>query len=284
MSRGPVGNKSAGAIGFPVPSAERFRKQPAVNGPRSHARNLFAEVRAGVAARPDHSLGRHLKPLLLLALPLVALYIAAAIFVVPSGEAQDYNFVSEEGAITALSAVLLSSAAAFALMAWLLSVGSSLGWRSIWLLVAASMGFLAMDELLGFHEALGSVLDDIDVFGLRGSGVIRGWNDLVVVLYGIVALPVAVLAMPALARVPRFLEFGAAAFGFYVVHTAVDSVVEPPTLLSVVVEESAKLYAGLFLAMACLSAAFTSAASATNEGGSAMARTGAPGKSQTSRS
>lgn len=218
---------------------------------RRYLDHLRAGVRNGLADR-DSTIWSEVRPLVSIAVPLVLLYIVAAIAIVPGDEPQNYNFVSERGAVTVLNAVLLAMGSGFGLLSFLLTDASSRHVRWFWFLVSASIGFLAMDELLRFHEALGSVLDDIDPLGLKDGGTIRGWNDIVVVAYGVAALPVVVAFLPTMARVPAFPEFAAAAFVCYVVHTGIDALVEPPTNLSVILEESAKLFAGLFLALACL--------------------------------
>ena len=92
----------------------------------------------------------------------------------------------------------------------------------------------------------------MDPFGLAASGTIRGWNDAIVISYGAVAVPVAVILLPAMIRYKTFLTLIGLAFVAYVTHTAIDALVEPPTVVSVILEESAKLYCSLLLALACL--------------------------------
>lgn len=218
---------------------------------RRYLTHLRTELRAGLADREPSTWPR-IAPLALLLGVLVAIYVAVAIAVVPPDEPRNFNFVSERGAVTVLSAIFLSMASAFGFVTFLLSRGSPRTVRRFWLLVSVALGLLAMDELMGFHEAIGHVLDAADFMGVTSSATIRGWNDVVVILYGVVALPVAVIFLPIMVRYPTFLTLLCPAAALYAVHTAIDAVVQPPTYLSVVLEESAKLYCGLFLALACL--------------------------------
>lgn len=220
---------------------------------RRYLTHLRTELRTNTADR-ESTIGPRMASLTLIFVPLVALYIVVAIVVVPPTEPRNFNFVSERGAITVLSGIFLAMACGFGFATFLLSLGSPRTVRRFWFVVSVALGLLAMDELLGFHEAIGHVLDEIDLMGVTSSTTIRRWNDLVVILYGVVALPLGVMYLPTMVRYPSFLKLTGFAFAFYVVHTAIDAVVEPPTLLSVILEESAKLFSGLFLALACLAA------------------------------
>lgn len=108
--------------------------------------------------------------------------------------------------------------------------------------------FLALDEQLQFHERLSQWLGDGQSSG-RVFGTFRNWNDLVVMAYGVVALPVFAWMIPALLRVPRVVELMALGLVSYACHTAVDSVAEPPTGASMAIEESFKLLTSAFLAL-----------------------------------
>ena len=88
---------------------------------------------------------------------------------------------------------------------------------------------LAADELMELHERIGRRLDGVDLLGLASGGSVRGWNDVIVILYGVVALPFGVAFFPSLLRYPKLLELLCIAFGFFVIHTAVDSLVDPRT-------------------------------------------------------
>ena len=75
------------------------------------------------------------------------------------------------------------------------------------------------------------------------------WNDVIVILYGVVALPVVLALLPDILRYRMVLELFVIAFVFYVLHTLIDSTQEPYTTTSVILEESAKLFCGAFLAL-----------------------------------
>lgn len=215
-------------------------------------------MRAAITDR-DSTVGSRIVPLSLVLSVMVAIYIVSAIVFVSPAESTKYHFVDERGGITALSAMFMSMGCGFGFASFVLSLGSARTVRFLWFLVSVSLGFLALDELMGFHERIGSALDRIDIMGLTSSKTIRGWNDVVVIMYGVVALPVGVILLPTIVRYPTFLKLICIAFAFYVLHTAIDSLVEPPTTLSVIVEESAKLYCSLCIALACLSGLFAHA-------------------------
>jgi len=180
-------------------------------------------------------------------------YMAAAILFVSPLEAPEYHFVHERGAVTALSAILLAMSSGFALSSLLLSGGARLETRIFWSLIAAGMAVLAVDELMELHEKIGGRLDEIDALGIASAGALRGWNDLIVILYGVAALPFVLTFLPSVLRYPRLLELLGAAFVFFVIHTSIDSLVEPRTTISAITEEAAKIYCACFLALAFLS-------------------------------
>jgi len=225
-------------------------------------RRYFTQVRAEMRAAKtdrDSAVWQRLVPLSMMLSAIVAIYIVLAIVLVPSAYSRDFNFVDERGAITALSAIFLAMSCGFGFATFVLSLGEARTVRCFWLLVSFALGFLALDELLQFHERIGTQLDRLDLMGLTSSGAIRGWNDVVVIMYGVVSVPVGVILLPTIVRYPTFLKVICVAFTFYVLHTAIDSLTEPRTTLSVILEESAKLYCSMSLALACLSGLLTHA-------------------------
>lgn len=182
----------------------------------------------------------------------VGVYIVLAVVLVPPNEPDPaFNFVDERGAVTALSAVFLAAGCAFAFATFLFQTSPDRMVQGVWLLATVALGFLVLDELLQFHERAGNL---IERFLPSGPSGVRGWNDVVVILYGVIAIPVGLALLPVLARYPIFLKTMVAAFVFYVIHTATDSLAEPETFTSLVIEESAKLYCSALIALACLSA------------------------------
>lgn len=171
-------------------------------------------------------------------------YIFLAIILIPSGETRDFHFGKERGAITALSAILLAMAAAFSMATQVLLVRTEARHRWSWAILFFSFTFFAFDELLEFHERLGFVLERH-----ADPGIFRNWNDVVVTFYGLLAVPIMVLLLPTLIRHRMLLEMFVIAFAFYGIHTLIDSMIEPKTTLSVILEESAKLFSAGFLAI-----------------------------------
>lgn len=173
----------------------------------------------------------------------VLFYIFLAVLVGPENR-RELHFRSEEGAITALSAIFLAMASGFAGVSFFLSPPETKMSRYFWLIAALGLGFLSLDELLGFHERV----DDWITVIIGDSQTFRNWNDLIVIGYGLIAIPVFIFFLPEIFRYPQIAETLAVAFLFFCIHTAIDSIQEPPTTLSVILEESAKLFSTAFFA------------------------------------
>lgn len=174
-------------------------------------------------------------------------YILLALLTHPSDRSIHYHFYSERGLITGMSGIFLAFAGAFSLATLLTQIKARIPVIWPWILMVLGFSFLALDEVVQFHERLGDFIGD-----RHSAGDFRNWNDIIVILYGVVALPVFVLFIPAIARYKLALEIFSCAFLFYVIHTVLDSVSEPRTELSVILEESAKLFCGAFLALGAL--------------------------------
>ncbi|MCW5898658.1 MAG: hypothetical protein KIT10_05255 [Flavobacteriales bacterium] len=183
-------------------------------------------------------------------LSLLALCIVAA----PEGLGASYHFYDERGAVTALSALCMAWGGAFALVTALQMGREPFRTRLFWSLAAAGLAFMAVDELVGFHEAIGDVTPGVETSGERVFGIFRGWNDIIVILYGVVALLAGLWFLPEVLRPPRFAELIALGFAAFVAHTVIDSISEPPSHTSVILEESAKVYCVLFMALAMFTA------------------------------
>ena len=178
----------------------------------------------------------------------VVLYILLAVVLVPANAAPEYNFRSERGAVTVLSAIFLAMGGGFAFASFFISHDQNNRQRYFWLLTAVGIGFLSLDELLQFHERLGGYLD-IAVSNEDPIGIFRNWNDVVVIGYGILALFPLIYFLPSILRYPKVFEILAIAFLFYGIHTFIDSTQEPPTTYSFIFEESAKLFCSALLAL-----------------------------------
>ena len=170
-------------------------------------------------------------------------YIMLAMIFIPANVPLEYHFVSEQGAVTALSALFLAAASTLSLAAMVTLTRAQDVHRWVWLMLACAFGFLALDELLEFHEHAGRLFD-----GFGRPGVFKSWNDVLVILYGVVTLPILIGILPALLRWRLVLEMFAIAFVLYAIHTLIDATNRPATTVSIIAEESAKLLCGAFLA------------------------------------
>ena len=74
-------------------------------------------------------------------------------------------------------------------------------------------------------------------------------NDVIVILYGLIAFPFIALFLMELTRYRYLAGFFAVAFFFYRMHTFIDSTQQPQTIISVIFEESFKLFCGSMLAV-----------------------------------
>ena len=199
-----------------------------------------------ISRQLDSDSAPELKPLMIGIFSLVGLYVVASLILVPTGEVPEFNFVDERGSITVLSAVFLAMGCAFAFTST--SYSQTVSTRLFWLGFCLALGFLSMDELLEFHERIGGYLDKQKVV-TDATSSFRNSNDLVVIAYGAIALVVLMFFLPTALQYPRFLELFALAFSFYVIHTVIDSTQEPPTTVSIVFEETAKLLCSATLAL-----------------------------------
>lgn len=192
--------------------------------------------------------------LLITAVVFVLCYIFLALVFRPKNTTADHHFVNEDGAITALSAILMAIAAGMTFSAYFIAKQRKMQDKLLWLLFALGFGFLALDELLELHEHVGGLINVATKMIGVDSGVFRNWNDIIVIGYGLVALPFILYFLPAVLRYPGLMERLALAALFFAIHTVIDSVSEPQTVRSGVMEESAKLFCALFLALSAVSA------------------------------
>ena len=169
-------------------------------------------------------------------------FIVAAIILAlnihPEGN-YGYHFDEEIGVITAISAVFLSIAAGLAGSSFYFSDKRNFSQRFFWFLTMVAFTFLALDELMQGHEKLGRI---IKTEWLGPSQTFRNWNDAIVIFYGIVALIFLAFFLPTIIRYPKFLEMFVISLFFYIIHTAIDSLTVDKTSLSVVFEESFKVF------------------------------------------
>ena len=189
-------------------------------------------------------LGRQVAAVLL----FVAAYIALAYWL---GTKRHVDYYFEEGrAIDVLSALFLVMAGSFAWVCFLLRRHDGDRGRWFWLLLAVGFLFVALDEMLEFHETFDEWLRDTWV---GWPPLFRNWNDVIVIGYGVAGLALLMRFRSEMLRLPRataLLGFGAL---FYGLHTGIDALVSGGPLKTVI-EESAKLTATAFFALAMLAA------------------------------
>ncbi len=164
---------------------------------------------------------------------------------------REYRLTNEGGPQDLLSTVFLLTAAMLAWAAWYVGDRKeAASW--FWLLSAVALLVLTNDDRFQFHERfhwewrreLGK-----PPFGMRN------WNDVAVSVYGIVALGVAAISLPAVLRfrIPRrFLILG---FISYAIHTAIDVKLKPSAMKNLL-EETMKLFSGAYFVLAYLHALY----------------------------
>lgn len=186
----------------------------------------------------------HLGRIIFISIMLILTYIALAIKLTPSSEGIEFNFVSERGAITAFSGVLLALASAFSFGTVLLKVRKGERCYSVWFVLMLGFLFLAFDELLLIHEIIGAKIGQT-----RDAGSFKNWNDVVVIVYGMIAVPIGAFYFSELLRYKMVIELFVLGFIFYMAHTYIDSIYHEPTPRSIIFEESCKLFSVGFLAI-----------------------------------
>lgn len=162
--------------------------------------------------------------------------IMLAFLVTPSGKDLDYHFYKEDGLITVLSSFLLATAAAFSFVGKTQASRSNKKSAKAWGILALGFAYLSIDEVFQIHEQLGWLIDDF-----AESGIFRNWNDIVVIVYGVISIPILWLLFPQIKQHRRMIVLFALAFIAYGLHTITDSLVEDATTISIISEESFKL-------------------------------------------
>lgn len=180
----------------------------------------------------------------------VFLFITFSILVRPDDTRFSYNFYMEDGSVTILSAALMASASCLSYALFFATPCSKMRQKIFFLIFAIALTYMAIDEVEHFHEHLGDYLDSIGFMRIIfKKTAIRRWNDVIIILYGIVALPILIWFLPTAFQYPYLPEYFVIAFLCFVVHTTIDSFVDPPTTPSYIIEESMKLYTSTFLAL-----------------------------------
>ena len=215
--------------------------------------NYVEKIKTAYKSRP-----RQIKPEIFLfsgiMLAAVFAFISFSVFIHPEGERFCYNFYLEVGSISILSATTLTTAALIAYISFFISPKVKRKQKIFFLIAAIALTYLAVDEVMQFHENIGTNLDHIRFFRklIAWTGV-HSWNDMIIIIYGLVALPVLIYVLPTIFEVPYIAEYFVIAFICYVIHTTIDASFRPPTTASYIFEESAKLYTSTFMALGLLS-------------------------------
>ena len=85
-------------------------------------------------------------------------YILIALIFVPDGKSPEYHFKSERGMLTALSAIFLAMASSFSIGALVVNIRAKEPHIWLWVVMTLGFAFFSLDELLRFHEQLGSII------------------------------------------------------------------------------------------------------------------------------
>jgi hypothetical protein len=204
--------------------------------------SLRAAVRDG-RAQPPTGAAAHVVGVYL----FVLAYSGFWWYLAPDGLPRFY--FDEGGPIDSLSTVFLAAGAILAGTAWLAARGRDDADRHFWLLGGAGLAFLTLDERMQIHERL---QDDWlePTFGALAwkSG---NWNDLVVILYGLVAVGLLLLVLPGVLRHRATRNLLAVGVACYVMHVTIDLLFGGVWWKNCV-EESFKLLAGASFMLAFL--------------------------------
>ncbi|MBC2717306.1 MAG: hypothetical protein HF978_18525 [Desulfobacteraceae bacterium] len=208
---------------------------------------FYQKIKPALILRKQISIQSILLPLVFLSIFLVS-YIFMALQLAPENNPA-FHFGKERGYVTALSAIFLAMTSGFAWGAFFLSGNHFSSTKFFWLFIALAFGYLALDELMMFHERIGYW---IKMSNVGPTETFRNWNDVIVISYGILALAVLPLLLPHILKYPKFGEMLTVAFIFYCIHTAIDSLTIKKTFGSIIIEESFKLFSSAFFSFSML--------------------------------
>jgi hypothetical protein len=185
----------------------------------------------------------------------ILVFLCASIILHPDGSHFYYHFVSEHGAVTILSETLLATAGFNAYFAFLLTSAADGKQKLMFLILAVSLTYLAADEVLCFHEQIGDWLDGLKFLRkIFAVTPIRRWNDMIIIIYGLLAIPLMACFFQTMLKLPCLAEYFSMALIWFVIHTTIDSVVNEPTASTYIIEESAKVYTSTFISLGLMNA------------------------------
>lgn len=178
----------------------------------------------------------------------VTLSLIASLFIRPLEE-PTFHF-KESGAITAISTLLLSMSAGLSFAILALQRHESFRVRATWLLMTTGFVFLAFDEHAELHERIGGLFDPAVFTATYG---LPDPNDLIVIVYGIAAIPFALFALPEITRARHSIPLLSLAMIFFVIHTGIDSIDIEDEPFWFIAEETAKIISVTLIFIAMLS-------------------------------
>lgn len=188
--------------------------------------------------------------------PLVTVFvlICFSVYLHPEFFDISYNFTRNEGSITILSTAILSVASLLAYVCFFINPTADRRQRIFFLIIGLALTFLALDEAINLHEQVGKAIDTVQSMRKIATKLhISTWNDIILVMYGIIALPLLVYFLPVTLQIPCIPEYFLAALLCFAIHISIDFIADPPTPLSYVFEESMKVYISTFLALGLFS-------------------------------
>lgn len=196
---------------------------------------------------PPTAASLRLNRVILVVLLALEVYILLSVLIRPGGSKPEFNFKSEHGSITLLSSTLFLVGAVIAARTLRTMWWGGIKTKLMWAGLAVVLLYFSVDEVVGFHEAAGDVMD-ADV----GAGPFRTWNDLVVLAYGAVAAPAALIFWREILRYERLLIMFMISGVLYVSTSMVDTLSTTPTTASVILEEGIKVHCSTMLMLSAL--------------------------------
>lgn len=207
-----------------------------------YKKNVLTALEVRTQAKTPKMLGT-----IIIMAALTIAYLVRCALVRPDGQPVEFHFVQEWSPLVAYTFLQFSLASAFAFATYLVLHFAKNPHKLVWLLLSMALAFLAMDEILEIHEKLGNAFEN-----RHHSTVFRNWNDLIVIIYGVIAAGFTLWYLPSLIRFRLAFELFCIAGLFYVIHTSIDALVDPATSVSIILEESNKAFSSVFLMLASI--------------------------------
>ena len=172
--------------------------------------------------------------------------VIVSILGVPARKSLDYHFINERGLISFSTQFFLMIAGAFSLATLIAQLEHNDSHHLLWGLLALGFFILAADEFFHLDSIAGRILQH-QFSWIR----YHWWKDLLVILYGVIAVVVLVIYLPEIFRYPLVFELFCLGFAFYFLQTFLD-VTRNQTVFDNIIEETFKIFSVAFLAQATL--------------------------------